>query len=79
MTSVDFMSLDVEDWELYALQGIDFSIVDIPIITVELAGRVPDREAKTRKILIENGYTFLRYIRSPRNESRPVDELWARV
>ena len=78
MLHIDYMSIDIEDAEIFAFQGIDFSIIDIDVITVELAGRNPDGDEAVRNVLRANNYTFLHRITWPNDDSL-LDELWAKL
>jgi hypothetical protein len=35
-TKIDYLSLDVEGWELPILRTVDFNVIDISVITVEI-------------------------------------------
>lgn len=76
---IDYMSIDIEDAEIFAFRGIDFSIIDIDVITVELAGRNPDGDEAVRNILRANNYTFLHKITWPNQEKVLLDELWQKL
>jgi FkbM family methyltransferase len=55
---IDFMSLDVEGYELEVLLGIDFSKVDINCIVVE-NNREKKKVKKIRRFLENNGYEIV--------------------
>lgn len=55
---IDFMSLDVEGYELEVLLGIDFSKVDINCIVVE-NNREKKKVKKNRRFLENNGYEIV--------------------
>ena len=56
MTHVDYMSLDVESYELPTLVGIDFDKIDISCISVE---NNKTRKDLIRRYLIDKGYIWL--------------------
>ena len=65
---VDIWFLDVEGGELQALKSIDFSVISVHYIVIELSGRDPKREADIRGYLRTRGFTFVFKIGEDRNE-----------
>lgn len=59
ITSVDFLSLDVEGYEISALNGLDFEFVRPKYILIETANKVEYQKA-TRDYMKEKGYDFLK-------------------
>ena len=59
ITYVDFVSIDVEGYEMNVLKGIDFNQVDIKCILLEnnKKGGKPDR--KIRKFIEDQGYVLI--------------------
>ena len=58
ITHIDFLSLDVEGHEYEVLQSWDFSI-PIDLILIEMLGLQSEKDELCRKILIQNGYSFV--------------------
>jgi FkbM family methyltransferase len=58
ITHIDFLSLDVEGHEYEVLQSWDFS-VPIDLILIEMLGCQTEKDELCRKILIQNGYSFI--------------------
>lgn len=58
---IDFLSLDVEGYELDALKGIDFNKTNITLILVETANR-PFYQKLVRDYMYDNNYNFIERI-----------------
>ena len=56
--NIDFMSLDVEGYELNVLKGVDFSVIKIKCIILE-NDKTAYGDDEVRKFLIEKGYRFV--------------------
>jgi hypothetical protein len=52
---VDFWSLDVEGAELFVLQGMDFSAVEVGMVMVEIS-ETKEMAAKVEAVFIEEGF-----------------------
>ena len=58
VSHIDFFSLDVEGAELIVLQTIDFSVVTIGVILVELDGKMQTKDDAVRELLRANDFTY---------------------
>lgn len=70
ITKVDFLSLDVEGYELNALKGLDFKEFDVKYILVEVNTRDYDLEDMD-ELLGKNGYKNLGCLSSFSKETNP--------
>lgn len=56
---IDWLSLDVEGGELEVIRTIDFSSINIQVLTIELDGSNPSKDKEVKDIMIKNGYRLL--------------------
>ena len=69
VTHIDFLSLDVEGYEVQALSGMDWNIpVGVWCIETRAAGHADRRTFQIRRMLEQNGYTFHSYFH--------INEIW---
>lgn len=55
-TTVDFLSLDVEGYELEVLESIDWSVIRIEVILIEMLSDNPEKNQQCRALLTDQGY-----------------------
>ena len=58
VSHIDYLSMDVEGYELDALKGIDFKAVTINVMTIENNDTSSFGDDKIRKFLKEKGFVF---------------------
>lgn len=58
ITTIDFMSIDVEGAELEVVRSIDFTQVDVHVIVIEADNHNPEKNSAVRSLLVAHGFNL---------------------